>query len=100
MLEHLEYRCDVQDCLESSEKFSESGSMRPQGRKFFLISCTIMLLVSVSEWAVGSSLEASSSPAGMSQNVYYLHGRQASEDGRFEAAIKHLLKLAQTDSMN
>ena len=45
-----------------------------------------MLLISVS--------------AGVSQDVNYLHGRQASGDGRFEAAIRHLLKAAQTDSMN
>ena len=59
-----------------------------------------MLLISVSAGAIGSSLEDSLSLAGMSQDVNYLHGRQASGDGRFEAAIRHLLKAAQTDSMN
>ena len=59
-----------------------------------------MLLISVSAGTMGSSLEDSSSPVGMSQDINYLHGRQASGDGRFEAAIGHLLKAAQTDSMN
>ena len=71
-----------------------------RGRKFFLISCTAMLLISVSAETLESSLEDSSSPAGMSQDVNYLHGRQASADGRFEAAIRHLLQTPQTDSMN
>ena len=59
-----------------------------------------MLLISVSAEAVGSSLEDASSLAGMSQDVYYLRGRQAPGDGRFEATIRHLFKAAQIDYMN
>ena len=59
-----------------------------------------MVLFSVSAMSEESSSDDSPSSEGMTQDANYLKGRQASKDGRFEAAIKHLLKAAETDPDN
>ena len=50
--------------------------------------------------AEGSSSDDDSSSEGTTQDVNYQNGKQSSLEGRYDAAIKHLLKATETDPNN
>ena len=50
--------------------------------------------------AEGSSSDDDSTSEGTTQDVNYQNGKQSSLEGRYDAAIKHLLKATETDPKN